>query len=93
METDISHICRMFVVENNVNIVDGTPEMDFDIVGSTGNIYKTVIKKAPTCSCMDCLKGNQCKHICYGKMGSSFSSSSTSFFFFFFFTHNSEQPN
>lgn len=42
------------------------PEISFDMVGSTGNIYKVVIGKVPTCDCPDGLRGNQCKHICYG---------------------------
>ncbi|KAJ5745472.1 hypothetical protein N7520_010654 [Penicillium odoratum] len=41
------------------------PEISFDIVGSTGNIYKTIIGKEPTCDCPDGKRGNQCKHICY----------------------------
>ncbi|KAI9042592.1 RING finger protein [Aspergillus affinis] len=56
---------RMFVVGKTVTGADKTPEMAFDIVGSTGNIYKTTIGKVPTCDCPDAQKGNQCKHICY----------------------------
>ncbi|PYH89719.1 hypothetical protein BO71DRAFT_402836 [Aspergillus ellipticus CBS 707.79] len=57
---------RMFVVgHSTATNVDEAPEMSFDIVGTTGNIYKTVIGKVPTCSCPDAKKGNQCKHICY----------------------------
>ncbi|TPR03486.1 hypothetical protein CAN33_000375 [Aspergillus niger] len=56
---------RMFVVGHAVTEVDGAPEISFDIVGTTGNIYKTTIGKVPTCSCPDARKGNQCKHICY----------------------------
>ncbi|PYI10333.1 RING finger domain protein [Aspergillus sclerotiicarbonarius CBS 121057] len=56
---------RMFVVGHTVTDVDDAPEMCFDIVGTTGNIYKTTIGKVPTCSCPDAQKGNQCKHICY----------------------------
>ncbi|KAL3480001.1 hypothetical protein BJX99DRAFT_45679 [Aspergillus californicus] len=58
---------RMFVVAQNATIstVDQTPELKFDIVGTTGNLYSTVIGKVPRCSCPDALKGNQCKHICY----------------------------
>ncbi|KAI9923988.1 hypothetical protein MW887_007446 [Aspergillus wentii] len=58
---------RMFVLGHSFT---GTGEgealeMNFDIAGSTGNIYKTVIRKVPTCDCPDSAKGNQCKHICY----------------------------
>ncbi|KAL3459268.1 hypothetical protein BJX64DRAFT_279311 [Aspergillus heterothallicus] len=56
---------RMFVVGQTVSSPDEVPEMNFDIVGSTGNLYKTTIGKEPTCSCPDGTKGNQCKHICY----------------------------
>lgn len=61
----------MFVVGHTVSGTDEAPEITFDIVGSTGNLYKTVIGKVPTCDCPDAAKGNQCKHICYGKSGSS----------------------
>lgn len=56
----------MFVVGHTVTEVDDAPEISFDIVGTTGNIYKTTIGKVSSCSCPDALKGNQCKHICYG---------------------------
>ncbi|KAL2785856.1 hypothetical protein BJX66DRAFT_49202 [Aspergillus keveii] len=56
---------RMFVVGQTVDGTDVLPEMKFDIVGSTGNLYRTTIGKEPTCSCPDGAKGNQCKHICY----------------------------
>ncbi|KAL2833296.1 hypothetical protein BDW59DRAFT_77858 [Aspergillus cavernicola] len=56
---------RMFVVGQTVAGTGDIPELKFDIVGTTGNIYKTFIGKEPTCSCPDALKGNQCKHICY----------------------------
>ncbi|GKZ38987.1 hypothetical protein AbraIFM66950_011616 [Aspergillus brasiliensis] len=56
---------RMFVVGHAVTEVDDAPEISFDIIGSTGNIYTTKIGKVPTCSCPDARKGNQCKHICY----------------------------
>ena len=61
----------MYVIGHNyTSQVYGAPEIAFDIVGSTGNIYRTVINRTPTCSCPDSLKGNQCKHICYGKLSS-----------------------
>ena len=70
---------RMFVVGHHVSQVDGAPEIAFDIVGSTGNLYRTVINRVPNCSCKDNLKGNQCKHICYGR----FVPTASCFFFFF----------
>ncbi len=57
----------MFVVGHTVDGTSEVPEITFDIVGSTGNLYKTTIGKVPTCDCPDAAKGNQCKHICYGK--------------------------
>ncbi|BCS28967.1 RING finger protein [Aspergillus puulaauensis] len=56
---------RMFVVGQAIAGTDENRELEFDIVGSTGNIYKTVIRKEPACSCPDARNGNQCKHICY----------------------------
>ena len=59
----------MFVVGHTVSgLLSENPEISFDIVGSTGNIYKTTIGKVPTCDCPDGKSGNQCKHICYGKL-------------------------
>lgn len=57
---------RMFVIGKTVADSEGILEMKFDIVGTTGNIYKTTIGKEPSCDCPDARKGNQCKHICYG---------------------------
>lgn len=58
----------MFVVGHTVNgLLSENPEISFDIVGSTGNMYKTTIRKDPTCDCPDGKSGNQCKHICYGE--------------------------
>ncbi|KAL4889669.1 hypothetical protein BDV59DRAFT_104435 [Aspergillus ambiguus] len=56
---------RMYVVGHTVTDAEGIPKITFDIVGTTGNIYKTTIGKVPVCDCPDGLKGNQCKHICY----------------------------
>ncbi|PTU17378.1 hypothetical protein P175DRAFT_0536201 [Aspergillus ochraceoroseus IBT 24754] len=56
---------RMFVVGQTVAGTDQAPELQFDIVGTTGNLYKTIIGKEPACNCPDALKGHQCKHIYY----------------------------
>ncbi|KAL4921141.1 hypothetical protein BDW62DRAFT_140320 [Aspergillus aurantiobrunneus] len=56
---------RMFVVGQTVAGTDEIPELKFDIVGTTGNIYTTFFRKEPSCNCPDAIKGNQCKHICY----------------------------
>ena len=56
----------MFVLGLSVNWVDEYPVMEFDVAGTTGNLYKVTVGKVPFCSCPDSLKGNQCKHIFYG---------------------------
>lgn len=61
----------MFVLGHSVRWIDGHPIIDFDIVGTTGNIYKVTVGKVPFCSCPDSQKGNQCKHVCYGTFLSS----------------------
>ncbi|KAB8294265.1 hypothetical protein EYC80_009692 [Monilinia laxa] len=45
---------RMFML-NRLKTVDakGRAREDFDIAGSTGNIYQTKIGRVPTCTCMD----------------------------------------
>ncbi|CAL5873947.1 uncharacterized protein PFLUO_LOCUS8232 [Penicillium psychrofluorescens] len=56
---------RMYVVGHTVGGTSNMPEISFDMVGTTGNLYKTVIGKVPSCDCPDAMKGNQCKHIFY----------------------------
>ncbi|OQE21117.1 hypothetical protein PENSTE_c012G09096 [Penicillium steckii] len=56
---------RMFIVDQRLDGTEDVPEMSFEVVGSTGNLYRTTIKKDPQCDCPDGMKGNQCKHICY----------------------------
>ncbi|KAJ5113493.1 hypothetical protein N7456_002027 [Penicillium angulare] len=66
-----TYIERMFVVGHEAkglkNESAPNPEIAFDFVGSTGNLYKTVIRKVPTCNCPDKRFRNpaQCKHITY----------------------------
>lgn len=55
----------MFVVDRTRVGTDEIPGEKVDIVGTTGNIYTITIGKAPSCSCPDARKGNQCKHIIY----------------------------
>lgn len=45
---------RMFML-NRQKVFDGrgNAREDFDIAGSTGNIYQTKIGRTPTCTCMD----------------------------------------
>lgn len=58
---------RMFLIDRIRSVSDdGThEEEDFDIAGSTGNIYRVTISKQSRCTCPDGEKGNQCKHIIY----------------------------
>ncbi|KAJ6094768.1 hypothetical protein N7467_002281 [Penicillium canescens] len=59
---------KMFVVNHKLDQVGNVPVVSFDIVGTTGNLYKTSIGKVPRCDCPDSRfrKGSsQCKHIIY----------------------------
>lgn len=66
--------CSMFIVGQQVRETDDdVPEFYFDVVGSTGNIYKVKIGKLPSCDCPDALfrcRG-ECKHIIYGTSSST----------------------
>ena len=56
---------RMFVVERTPCGHMDCPEENISMAGTTGNIYNVHINKAPSCTCPDNRKGNQCKHIVY----------------------------
>ncbi|TVY80483.1 hypothetical protein LSUE1_G004461 [Lachnellula suecica] len=58
---------RMFLIDRSKKVSEDRTheEEEFDIAGTTGNIYKVTIGKLPKCSCPDNEKGNQCKHIIY----------------------------
>ncbi|KAJ9297936.1 hypothetical protein DTO271G3_4157 [Paecilomyces variotii] len=57
---------RMFVVGQTRTGTDTVPEGKFDMVGTTGNIYRVTIGKVPSCSCPDASKRSDlCKHIIY----------------------------
>lgn len=58
---------RMFLIDRERKTSeDGLHEIEVvDLAGSTGNVYQVTIDKAPSCTCPDCSKGNQCKHIIY----------------------------
>jgi hypothetical protein len=58
----------MYMIRHKVGGTQDIPQISFEVVGSTGNIYKTVIGKVPTCDCPDVrFRKTQCKHICFGK--------------------------
>ncbi|EAL90133.1 RING finger domain protein (Znf1), putative [Aspergillus fumigatus A1163] len=46
-------LSRMCVVEHCVTEVDDAPEVVFTMAGTTGNLYKVVIGKVPSCDCPD----------------------------------------
>ncbi|KDQ61266.1 hypothetical protein JAAARDRAFT_32263 [Jaapia argillacea MUCL 33604] len=54
---------RFFMVERKRNGEELREE--FGVLGSTGNVYKVVIDKKPSCDCPDARKGNHCKHILF----------------------------
>lgn len=54
---------RLFLVDIKEKSKDEL-EREFDVMGSTGNVYKVVIKKNSTCKCPDFLfRKNTCKHL------------------------------
>ncbi|ORY89438.1 hypothetical protein BCR35DRAFT_300624 [Leucosporidium creatinivorum] len=38
---------------------------EFNVLGSTGNVYTVSIRTLPSCTCPDGAKGNHCKHIIF----------------------------
>lgn len=54
---------RFFMVDRKRNGDELREE--FQVLGSTGNVYTVVIDKIPQCNCPDALKGNHCKHILF----------------------------
>ncbi|KAJ5963453.1 uncharacterized protein N7479_003329 [Penicillium vulpinum] len=43
----------MNIISHDIGGTKDVPEISFDVVGSTGSIYKTVIGKVPRCECPD----------------------------------------
>ncbi|TVY40942.1 hypothetical protein LSUB1_G003112 [Lachnellula subtilissima] len=58
---------RLFMLDRKKGIdKHGIVYEEFDIAGSTGNVYQTTIGREPKCVCMDArIRGNKCKHIKY----------------------------
>ncbi|KAI0074204.1 hypothetical protein K474DRAFT_1601907 [Panus rudis PR-1116 ss-1] len=54
---------RMFMVNRSRNGDELREE--FDVLGTTGNVYTVVIDKFPSCTCPDAMRGNHCKHILF----------------------------
>ncbi|KAJ7106984.1 hypothetical protein C8R44DRAFT_805057 [Mycena epipterygia] len=54
---------RFFMVDRKR--VEGELKEEFQVLGSTGNIYTVTIEQKPSCNCPDAQKGNHCKHILF----------------------------
>lgn len=64
----ISVVFSMYMIRHSIGGTANAPKMAFEVVGSTGNIYRTTIGKVATCDCPDVrFRKVQCKHICFGK--------------------------
>ncbi|KAJ5044625.1 hypothetical protein NUH16_001431 [Penicillium rubens] len=65
-QTQVQLPFSMYMIRHKVGGTQDIPQISFEVVGSTGNIYKTVIGKVPTCDCPDVrFRKTQCKHICF----------------------------
>ena len=57
---------RLYLVTGTDNSTSENRRMDFQVLGSTGNLYSVEISKRPTCTCPDHLRRNNlCKHIIF----------------------------
>ncbi|KAJ7494832.1 hypothetical protein B0H11DRAFT_2003546 [Mycena galericulata] len=54
---------RFFMVDRKR--FEGELKEEFQVLGSTGNIYTVTIQQNPSCDCPDAQKGNHCKHILF----------------------------
>ncbi|KAJ6523832.1 hypothetical protein B0H19DRAFT_1200947 [Mycena capillaripes] len=54
---------RFFMVDRKR--FEGELKEEFQVLGSTGNIYTVTIEHKPSCDCPDAQKGNHCKHILF----------------------------
>ncbi|KAJ7452852.1 hypothetical protein FB451DRAFT_676023 [Mycena latifolia] len=54
---------RFFMVDRKR--FGGELKEEFQVLGSTGNIYTVTIQHKPSCNCPDAQKGNHCKHILF----------------------------
>ncbi|KAJ5931432.1 hypothetical protein N7516_005921 [Penicillium verrucosum] len=56
----------MYMIRHGICGTKDVPKISFEVVGSTGNIYRTIIDEVPTCDCPDVkFRKVQCKHICF----------------------------
>ncbi|KAJ6790277.1 hypothetical protein PWT90_07508 [Aphanocladium album] len=56
---------RFFVLKRERCDADECPQEEFELAGTTGNVYSVKIARQPVCNCPYALKGNQCKHTIY----------------------------
>ncbi|KAJ7734431.1 hypothetical protein B0H16DRAFT_1426322 [Mycena metata] len=54
---------RFFMVDRKR--FEGELKEEFQVLGSTGNVYTVTIQHKPSCDCPDAQKGNHCKHILF----------------------------
>ncbi|KAJ7030317.1 hypothetical protein C8F04DRAFT_1113961 [Mycena alexandri] len=54
---------RFFMVDRKR--FEGELKEEFQVLGSTGNVYTVTIQHKPSCNCPDAQKGNHCKHILF----------------------------
>ncbi|KAJ9482357.1 hypothetical protein VN97_g11073 [Penicillium thymicola] len=43
----------MYMIRHGISGTKDVPKISFEVVGSTGSIYRTIIDKVPTCDCPD----------------------------------------
>ncbi|CAI7634587.1 unnamed protein product [Penicillium crustosum] len=56
----------MYMIRHGISGTKDVPKISFEVVGSTGNIYRTIIGNLPTCDCPDVrFRKAQCKHMCF----------------------------
>lgn len=54
---------RFFVLKRERCDAEDCPQEEFELAGTTGNVYSIKIARQPQCNCPYALKGNQCKHV------------------------------
>ncbi|KAI0339081.1 hypothetical protein BDW22DRAFT_1362000 [Trametopsis cervina] len=56
---------RFFMIDRKRVDREGELREEFQVLGSTGNVYTVTVQKVPSCNCPDAMKGNHCKHILF----------------------------
>jgi len=55
-----ARVQRLFCLGQHVN---GPHSREYDILGSTGNVYQVKLEKILSCTCPDFTRGHHCKHL------------------------------